>query len=69
MSVDLDQHLNQGRDAIVSAALDRTIRNIPIKEVKQVLDILVEEKALTREQALGVLVVDGRIFHPKLFNA
>jgi hypothetical protein len=53
---ELDKHLLQGKNAIVAAAVDGTIKKAPIKEVKIVLGILVEEKVLTREQAAGVLL-------------
>lgn len=61
MSADLQQHLEQGRDALLEALRNRTSHNMPYTELRDLAKILVEEGLLSLMAGAGVLVKDGRV--------
>lgn len=63
MQTELNLHLQQGRDAIIKAALDGTLQDVPLDRVVKVLDTLVENGALSVKARLGVLFVDARLIN------
>jgi len=63
METELQLHLEQGRDALIKAALDGSTRNVPLEQVKGAVKILVENGALAPEAGLGILAVDARIIN------
>lgn len=57
----LQTHLEQGRDALIKAALNGTTKSVPLEQIKEAVSFLTENGALSPEVGVGILLVDGRV--------